>query len=169
MAIEIPLVKRKTTKDRAIGILLPFNGTAGGNTLSVNNQRIDKIPSQNSGGVFAQSYTTEEQSISNLKNLVLTRRGERLYHPDFGTRVYDYLFEQITESTFNDLRTSLQEDIEFWLPYIVISEIRVTDFNDRYDVMNGITISIRFRVTQQGSERTIVVKFGDSATIQQVI
>lgn len=169
MAIEIPLVKRKTTKDRAIGILLPFNGLAGNNTLSINNQRIDAVPTQNTAGVFAQSYTTEEQSISNLKNLLLTRRGERLYHPDFGTRVYDFLFEQITPEGMNLLRENLIEDIEFWLPYIIISDVNIVDYNDRYDVMNGITISIRFRVTQQGSERTIVVKFGDSAAIQQVI
>ena len=49
--------------DIAVGITLPFGK--------------DK-------GLFSLSYTTEEQSISNLKNLLLTRKGERLFQPEFG-------------------------------------------------------------------------------------
>ena len=50
-------------EDKGVGLLLPLN--------------------KKSGGVFGLSYTTEEQGISNLKNLLLTRKGERLYHPTF--------------------------------------------------------------------------------------
>ena len=49
-------------KDVAIGITLPFGKNKG---------------------LFSLSYTTEEQSISNLKNLLLTRKGERLFQPEF--------------------------------------------------------------------------------------
>ena len=51
------------------------------------------------GGVpiFATTFTTEEQAISNLKNLLLTRKGERPFQPLFGTDVPSFLFENITK------------------------------------------------------------------------
>ena len=63
-------------KDVAIGITLPFGKNKG---------------------LFSLSYTTEEQSISNLKNLLLTRKGERLFQPEFGSDVYSLMFEQMDE------------------------------------------------------------------------
>ena len=43
-----------------------------------------KLPFGKPNGLFAQSYTTEEQATSNLKNLLLTRKGERPFQPEFG-------------------------------------------------------------------------------------
>ena len=60
------LVKDLPERDRvAIGITLPLQ--------------------KGNGGYFAQSYQTSEQVKSNIKNLILTRKGERLMHPTFGT------------------------------------------------------------------------------------
>jgi phage baseplate assembly protein W len=134
--------------DKAVGIKLPFTGKKG---------------------LFDLSYTTEEQAMSNLKNLVLTRKGERLYHPNFGTAVYDILFEQVTDSLFEDIETSLREDIEFWMPYLIIDDIIAEPlrFGDARvdDVSNGIKIRITVRVTENGANQTIIVVFGNSQAI----
>ena len=37
--------------------------------------------------IFSSTFTTEEQALSNLKNLLLTRKGERPFQPLFGTDV----------------------------------------------------------------------------------
>ena len=54
-----------------------------------------KLPFGKPNWLFAQSFTTEEQATSNLKNLLLTRKGERPYQPLFGSDVYSLLFENI--------------------------------------------------------------------------
>ena len=117
-----------------------------------------KLPFGKPNGLFAQSYTTEEQATSNLKNLLLTRKGERPYQPLFGSDVYSLLFENIDLDLDERISDTLSEDIKFWLPYIVIDNIDVQSEPDR----NFVKIQLRFRVTEQGANQQIVV-FYDSA------
>ena len=124
-------------KDVAVGVQLPFGKNKG---------------------LFSLSYTTEEQAISNLKNLLLTRKGERPFQPQFGSDVYSLMFEQMDIDLPNKLSAQLGEDIEFWLPYIVIDDIVVEPDFDR----NFVSISLSFRVTEDGSNQQIIM-FIDSA------
>ena len=124
-------------KDVAVGITLPFG---------------------KSSGLFNLSYTTEEQSISNLKNLLLTRNGERVFQPNFGSNIPSLLFEQMNSSLEVDLEQSLRDDIGFWLPYIVIDDILIQPDFDR----NLVRIELSFRVTKQGANTQIII-FVDSA------
>ena len=55
--------------------------------------------SSNSNGVFSTNYTTLTQAKDNLKNLILTKKGERLMNPDFGCDVWLVLFEQMDGAT----------------------------------------------------------------------
>lgn len=137
--------------DIAIGIKLPFNVSAQG-TPDINS--VSGYSSVTGGGsVFALSYTTEEQAISNLKNLILTRKGERLMQPEFGTVLYDSLFEQNTDTLLETIEDGLRKDIAYWLPYIIITKLDVQPNTDNY----SINISIVFKVTQQGSNQTITI------------
>ena len=117
-----------------------------------------KLPFGKPNGLFAQSYTTEEQATSNLKNLLLTRKGERPFQPDFGSDVYSLLFENIDINLEERISETLSEDIKFWLPYIVIDNMDVQTEPDR----NFVKIELRFRVTEQGANQQIII-FYDSA------
>lgn len=122
-----------------------------------------KLPFGKPNGLFSQSYTTEEQAVSNLKNLLLTRKGERLFQPEFGSDVYSLLFENIDINIESKLVDTLTEDINFWLPYIVIDNIGVDSNQDR----NSVRIEIRFRVTEQGANQQIIIFFdSDGAVIE---
>jgi phage baseplate assembly protein W len=124
--------------DKAIGILLPFNKSADGRSTTQNygSGSID------GGSVFAQSYSTEQQAISNLKNLLLTRKGERVMQPNFGTDIQSILFEQNTEDVASDLESSLRTDIEFWLPYINIVNLEVLRSVDQYTFLVRLTVNV---------------------------
>lgn len=129
-------------KDIAVGITLPFGKPHG---------------------LFAQSYTTEEQAVSNLKNLLLTRKGERPFQPEFGSDVYSLLFENMDESLEDSLKETLSKDIKYWLPYIVIDNIDINVQHDR----NHLRIELRFRVTEQGANTQIVLFIdADGAVIE---
>ena len=133
--------------DVAVGVMLPFNGNAPGRKY---NQHYAS-GSLAGASVFALSYSTEEQAISNLKNLLLTRKGERFMQPDFGTIILDSIFEPSTVDLETRLQDGLNEDIEFWLPYIIVDQIEV----DRYIDQHIIDISLRFRVTENGANQVI--------------
>jgi|TARA_B110000908_G_C10086319_1_gene371909 phage baseplate assembly protein W len=117
-----------------------------------------KLPFGKPNGLFTLSYTTEEQAVSNLKNLLLTRKGERPFQPLFGSDVYAQLFENIDLNLSDRISETLSKDIKFWLPYIVIDNIDIETEPDR----NFVRIKLRFRVTEQGANRQIII-FVDSA------
>lgn len=129
-------------KDIAVGITLPFGKNSG---------------------LFNLSYTTEEQAISNLKNLLLTRKGERVFQPNFGSSIPSLLFEQMNSGLETDLDQSLRDDIGFWLPYIVIDSIDISADFDR----NRVAIQLAFRVTEQGANTQIII-FVDSAGVTEI-
>ena len=58
--------------------------------------------------MFRQTKTTLEQAKHNIRNLLMTIKGERPFQPDFGADIYSYIFEQITEE---DLAIQLEESI----------------------------------------------------------
>ena len=47
-----------------------------------------------STNLFQGTPTTREQVKTNLLNLILTEKGERLMHPNYGLGVKNLLFEQ---------------------------------------------------------------------------
>ena len=138
------------TPDRALGILLPLNKNAGG-AKSINAHYSGSAGAGK--GVFLSSYTTEEQSISNLKNLILTQKGERIFQPNFGTDIQRSLFENNTQELEIGLEESLTEDIEFWLPYIIIDNLDIIRRVDEYTFY----IKLSFRVSERGANQEIIL------------
>ena len=51
-------------------------------------------------GIFPVNYTTLSQAKDNLRNLILTRKGERLMQPEFGCDVWKTLFEPYLIQSF---------------------------------------------------------------------
>ena len=91
--------------DIRIGLKLPFN--------------------RGKSGLFPQTETTLEQAGSNIKNLLLTAKGERVMQPDFGSRLRELLFEQYTEDLSSRIQEEIQEAISTWLPYINIASVNI--------------------------------------------
>ena len=120
----------KKFDDFAIGITLPIRI---GNTA------------------FNQSFKTVEQASSNIKNLLLTKKGERLMQPNFGSGLQELLFE------FND--DALAEKIEDWLPYISVDQIDVVA-SDLDKDNNIVNVSIKFRVLGNPELNTVTFNVG---------
>tara|TARA_X000001382_G_scaffold119540_1_gene100423 strand:- start:90 stop:626 length:537 start_codon:yes stop_codon:yes gene_type:complete len=139
----------RSNPDRAVGILLPFNKATDGRTLTQN----ALSGSANGASVFRQSYTTEEQSLSNFKNLLMTRYGERYMQPTFGTKIHDIVFENNTEFVREELQISIEDSISTWLPYIQLKTIDIIPNVANY----AISIRLRFTVANSKAERVIMI------------
>ena len=135
------LVKDLPEKDRvAIGITLPIQ--------------------RGNGGYFAQSYQTSEQVKSNIKNLILTRKGERLMHPNFGTDLYNTLFNQNTDDLESEIERSIDRAIQEWMPYISVDEILVDQTNTNRDTY-FFTVTLNFRVAGQQNLETVTFNINE--------
>jgi|TARA_Y100000289_G_C3927903_1_gene154575 phage baseplate assembly protein W len=104
--------------------------------------------------IFRSTMTTEDQALSNLKNLLLTRKGERPLQPLFGTDIPSFLFEQITDPLLNKLKEGVEKDIAFWLPYIKMEEIKVEPLEDE----NRINFTFSFSVGETGANQIIILE-----------
>ena len=98
----------------------------------------------NSNGIFAVNYTTLTQAKDNLKNLILTRKGERLMQPEFGCDVWKVLFEQMDGNTIEtSIESSILDAVSIWLPYLNIDTI-VFDYDENDIDNNRIALDIKF-------------------------
>lgn len=139
------ILDKKVVKDTE-----EFNNFAYGITLPVK---------RGNTGYFEQAFSSFEQSKSNLKNLLLTRKGERVMQPNFGSGLHDLLFEQADDQLEQRLEEEITNTVNFWLPYIEISEIEVTMTDEMKD-KNQVDMKVVFTVgnTFEPQEITFTVE-----------
>ncbi len=100
--------------------------------------------SSNSNGIFSVNFTTITQAKDNLKNLIMTRKGERVMYPDFGCDIWRILFEPIISGNIDDkIEVSIIQAVDIWLPYINIDEI-VFDYDEEDIDKHQINLEIKF-------------------------
>jgi phage baseplate assembly protein W len=89
-------------------------------------------PFKNSpNGFFLNLNSTDAEAIkSDLMHLLLTRKGQRLYNPDFGTNLLKYIFEPEDNMSFEALKDEVTNTIKKYLPKLSVKSITVTQSED---------------------------------------
>jgi len=113
-----------------------FNNYAYGITLPIQ---------RGNTGYFKQAFTSFEQAKSNLLNLLATKRGERVMQPLFGSGLQELLFEQMGDDFEQRLLDTLTESVNYWLPYINISDVDIL-LTDEMKDNNRADMNIKFTV-----------------------
>ena len=127
------MIDSKQFEDYAIGITLPIQI---GNTA------------------FNQSFKTADQAKSNIKNVLLTKKYERLMQPQFGSGIQELLFE-INDDQFADkIENTIVDTMAMWLPYITVNNIDIRQSNELKN-SNTVEISISFRVGDTPNLETV--------------
>jgi phage baseplate assembly protein W len=119
------VIDSKQFEDYAIGITLPIQI---GNTA------------------FNQSFITADQVKSNIKNLLLTKRFERLMQPEFGSGIQELLFNMNDEMFADNLENNIVDTLSKWLPYVNVETINIQQSNEFKD-NNKVEVSVSFRVS----------------------
>lgn len=71
--------------------------------------------------------STEGEIRGNLVHLLLTRKGTRYYLPDFGTRLYEYIFEPLDGPTFSDIESEIRDTVRTYMPNLQVTNITIED------------------------------------------
>jgi len=95
-------------------------------------------------GIFGMSTTSIDKYKSNLYTLIFTGIGERVMEPEFGTSLKYLLFEPLTETTYEKIKSEIVEKAEIWIPEISIVSI---DFGDILDDRENNRLSIKVNFT----------------------
>jgi phage baseplate assembly protein W len=103
------------------------------------------LPIQIGNVAFNQTFQTIDQVKSNIKNLLLTKRGERVMQPEFGSGLQEVLFEFNDDDLSEKIETTITTAIERWIPSVSIESILVESTDNLKD-SNQVNISLTFRV-----------------------
>ena len=108
-------------------------------------------------GYFNQSYSMLEQVRSNLNLLLKTKKGERRMNPDFGSGLWNVLFENITDDMTPIIDSTIRRDIAKWMSYVNVQSVSVV--NNKDNNYNRLNVSVVFTVPSVGifAEQTLQV------------
>ncbi len=106
---------------KAVGFSIPFNGPA----------------------VFNSTFTTRDQTKSNLINYLLTNKGERVFNPNFGADLRNLLFEGILDRTTEELQSLIQNDLNQFFPQVAVEEIKFDNQPDNNIINFTLTYTIK--------------------------
>jgi len=77
-------------------------------------------------GFFLDLNSDDQNAIkADLLHLILTRKGQRLYNPDFGTDLLRYIFEPNDSLTLSKISEEITTVVKKYLPNLQINEITV--------------------------------------------
>ena len=82
--------------------------------------------------------TKNETAIArSVRNLVITRPGERFFNPNLGSRVYELLFDNLDQTTASDIEDEIRDTIDNYEPRVdLIAVDAVPDFDgNAFDVV----------------------------------
>ena len=120
-------------KNIVIGVSLPFNAK----------------------GVFNKTYSTKEQIKSNLINLLLTDKGERIMNPEFGADLRKSLFENMNNDSTELLRIKIIDAISIFIPEVELGNI---DIENDFDY-NTLNVTVNYRLLITNTQEQVTVQF----------
>ena len=91
-------------------------------------------------GDYLELTQFEAQEVkADLIHLLLTRKGTRYYLPDFGTRLYEFLFEPFDGLTFDAIESDIREAVSNYMPNLLLNNITISpaDPQEEVDIVTG--------------------------------
>ena len=95
-------------------------------------------------GFLRKTKTIRQQVKSNIRNLLLTSKGERVFQPNFGSDLKILLFEQISPESLSNVENSIRQSLSTWLPYVRVVNVVVVQ-DDRNP--NQVLVSLEYSTT----------------------
>lgn len=128
--VQIPIADLKPST--ALGVAIPFSAP----------------------NVFTSVYTTLEQTKYNIINFMLTDTRERPFNPNFGAGLRSRLFEQITETDLDSLKTTISNQIESYFPNVLVNSLSIQGNPDD----NSISVELTYSLKNIKSSDSLVLK-----------
>ena len=113
------------------------------------------LPFDGPSGPFNSTYSTKNQIKSNLINLLLTNKGERVFNPEFGADLKTILFEGITEDTSELIKELINFNVSIFVPEVQIIDILVSPASEYNNNSISITIKYKLRISQDADQVTV--------------
>jgi len=84
------------------------------------------------GKYLSLSQTPEEEIRTDLLHLILTRKGSRYYLPNFGTRIYEFIFEPMDGLSFEAIKADIRQSVD---------DITITPYTEELELIGDLNMS----------------------------
>ena len=81
-----------------------------------------------------------------IDNILRTRKGERLFLPQFGSSLEDLIFEPMDEMSLVDISRRLKDEIEYWDDRVIVDFVGFEKDEDR----GTLSLLVRFSIRGKG-------------------
>lgn len=109
-------------------------------------------------GFFLDLNDEDSQAIkADLLHLILTRKGQRLYNPDFGTDLIKFIFEPEDGMTLNAIKQEITTAVKIYLPKLQLDEITIEESTESE---YAAVVTIKYTITDDvfSTKDIVVVK-----------
>ena len=100
----------------SVGIEFPFARVGGGD------------------GYFQTTKTTIESIKNNIKLLLQTHQGERVFQPDLGMNLKRLLFEPQDDELLIQIENNIVDVFSIWLPFVELNDIKVEEADNQINL-----------------------------------
>ena len=97
----------------------------------------------NGDGYFKTTKTTVDAIKNNIKLLLQTNQGERMFQPNLGMNLKNLLFEPMTEDLTIQIENNIGDVFERWLPFVELRNIDIENKNELSQTKINIEFNIR--------------------------
>jgi uncharacterized protein len=102
--------------------------------------------------------SVSDRSVEDAIQIILrTNLGERVYRPEFGSRLGDLAFAPLNTQTLLLIQLYVREALEQWEPRIMLEEVRTDPDPDSRQ--GRVNIKIIYRLKDQPDLRSMVYPF----------
>jgi len=116
-------------------------------------------------GIFKTLFISNNQAKANIRNLLLTRKGERYNQLNFGTNLLSLVFLPSDDELKELISAEISAALNFWLPYIVVQNLEILNVDDDPSLQNTIKIQLTYTVDGFSTDSITILAKEDSSTI----
>lgn len=126
---------------KPIGIKLPLSSSKNSNET-----------------LFEMTYTVSDQVKNNLKNLILTKKGEYLCMPSFGTNLIDVYNSTNLENIEEIAMQEIQSAVSTYMPFINLTNFTSIKISETLDNPGYFEININYTINESEETNKLIIK-----------
>jgi phage baseplate assembly protein W len=119
----------------------------------------------NSGDYVGLTTIPESEVKAMLIHLLLTRKGSRYFLPDFGTNLYQYIFEPLDDITLGKIESEIQDAVEKYIPNLKLNDVIITRVGDEDQYKNDTEREHQIRINLDYTVTTKTFQTSDKLSI----
>ena len=108
--------------------------------------------------LFEMTYSIEEQVKINLKNLILTKKGEYLCNPNFGTNLLQIYNATNVENIDEIVMNEIQSAVNIFMPFIKLKNYTSTKINETSNNPEYYKITVDYEVEGLENRNSLIIR-----------